>query len=256
MKYPLFKRFELNTQGRDFAVGDLHGCYTALDRILRRVDFNSKIDRLFGVGDLVDRGPTSERFSEYVDAPWFHAIRGNHDQMMLDAECDEGAMANWHHNGGTWSLGFTSGELALWRDRIDTLPLAIEVMTPAGKVGLVHADPVVPTWRELKDSLAMVDSRRPDGRFHSWHGGPQLEQLMWSRELASTLVQSIQKKTEVAPFPDLDALIIGHTPLRAPLNTANFWMIDTGAGYAKERARLTLLNLSTFETHAEPTYPI
>jgi serine/threonine protein phosphatase 1 len=253
---PLFKRFELNTQGRDFAVGDIHGCYVALDRLLKRVDFDQKKDRLFGVGDLMDRGPTSERFADYLDAPWFKAIRGNHDQMMLDAERDEGALANWHHNGGSWSLAFTASELTLWRDRIDLLPVAIEIMTRAGKVGIVHADPVVPTWRELKASLSVMDQRRDSDRFFSWQGGPQFEKLMWSRELASTLVQAFQKGIDIARFPDLDALIIGHTPLRAPLHIANFWMIDTGAGYPKERSRLTLLDLNTFETYAEPTYPV
>lgn len=256
MKYPLFQHFGRNEIGRDFAVGDIHGCYAALDRLLNRIDFDKSRDRLFCVGDLMDRGPTSERFVEYVDAPWFKVTRGNHDQMMLDAEQDEGSLANWHHNGGSWSLAFTRAELTLWRDRIDTLPLAIEIITPAGKIGIIHADPVVSSWNELKNSIAAVEETRPDGRFYSWHGGLALEKLIWSRELASTLVHASNKNIQMARFPDLEALVIGHTPTRAPVNVSNFWMIDTGAGYARERSRLTVLDLESFECHAEPTYPV
>lgn len=250
----LLKKHALNTRGRDFAVGDLHGCYEALDRLLARIGFDPTRDRLFGVGDLVDRGYHSERFADFLDATWFDSTRGNHDQMMIDAEESEEAKANWFHNGGTWSLGFTPTELTLWRDRLDSLPLAIEVATKHGPVGLVHADPMVGTWRELAASLDEVDRLRPPGRFFSWHGSEALADLMWSRELASALVHADSKGIRMAPIPDLHALVIGHTPLRAPLNVANIWMIDTGAGYAKERARLTVLDLQTFEVHAEPTF--
>src|SRR3546814_1255791 len=48
-----------NDIGRDFIVGDLHGCLDLLQAELTRIEFDRSKDRLFSVGDLVDRGPDS-----------------------------------------------------------------------------------------------------------------------------------------------------------------------------------------------------
>ena len=50
-------RFARNVGGRDFAVGDIHGCFSHLSRSLEAIGFDAAVDRLFSVGDLVDRGP-------------------------------------------------------------------------------------------------------------------------------------------------------------------------------------------------------
>lgn len=254
MPSALLHRYPLNTIGRDFAVGDLHGCYEALRRLLDRLNFDPGRDRLFSVGDLVDRGPRSDLFAEYVDAPWFHATRGNHDQLMLDAEVDNGAKLIWFKNGGAWSMAFTPAELTLWRDRVDELPLAIEVETRAGLVGVVHADVRAASWHSLVASLDQVDRLRPPGRFYSQQASPEVAELMWSRELARSMVTAHRQQLPFAPIPDLRALIMGHTPQHEVLNVANCWMIDTGAGYARADARLTVLNLDTFEVHQEATH--
>jgi len=74
-----FKHFERNTQGRDFAVGDIHGHFTRLQAALEAVDFAPEVDRLFSVGDVVDRGPESERVLDWLAQPWFFAVQGNHE---------------------------------------------------------------------------------------------------------------------------------------------------------------------------------
>ena len=50
------KRFAANTAGRDFAVGDIHGHFTRLQSALDKAGFEPSVDRLFSVGDLIDRG--------------------------------------------------------------------------------------------------------------------------------------------------------------------------------------------------------
>lgn len=75
-----FKRFEINTTGRDFAVGDVHGHFTKLQAALDAVGFNAATDRLFSVGDLVDRGPESADVDTWLAKPWFFAVQGNHDR--------------------------------------------------------------------------------------------------------------------------------------------------------------------------------
>lgn len=76
-------RHEANTHGRDFIVGDLHGCVGHLDMLMRHVRFDTSTDRLFSVGDLADRGPDSPAALELFKQPWFHPVMGNHDAMLL-----------------------------------------------------------------------------------------------------------------------------------------------------------------------------
>ena len=105
MSEVLFKRFERNDLGRDFAVGDIHGHFSQLQKKLDEIGFNQDVDRLFSVGDLVDRGPECELSLEWIDRPWFHPVRGNHDDYVCRYDtCD---ISNWIQNGGIWFSALT-----------------------------------------------------------------------------------------------------------------------------------------------------
>ena len=73
---------------RTLAIGDIHGCLTALDALLARVAPRPE-DRLITLGDYVDRGPDSrgvlERLIPLFDHGRLVPLRGNHDEMMVDA---------------------------------------------------------------------------------------------------------------------------------------------------------------------------
>ncbi|MFD2437195.1 metallophosphoesterase [Modicisalibacter luteus] len=60
-----------NKRGHDYLVGDLHGQYALLQTMLSRVGFDQDKDRLFCVGDLVDRGPDSLACLSLAFEPWF-----------------------------------------------------------------------------------------------------------------------------------------------------------------------------------------
>ena len=68
-----------------FLVGDIQGCADALDRLLARIDFSPSRDRLYVLGDLVNRGPgslaTLRRLRGLGDAAT--CVLGNHDWHLL-----------------------------------------------------------------------------------------------------------------------------------------------------------------------------
>ncbi len=68
-----------------YAIGDIHGCWLTLQRLLRRIDWDKKEDRLLLVGDLVNRGPSSLEVLRwaYSNRKTVTAVLGNHDLHLL-----------------------------------------------------------------------------------------------------------------------------------------------------------------------------
>jgi bis(5'-nucleosyl)-tetraphosphatase (symmetrical) len=73
----------------DYAVGDLQGCYKTLKKLLGMADFSASRDRLWLVGDLVNRGPHSLKTLRFVAGLEHSAIvtLGNHDFHLLTQLC-------------------------------------------------------------------------------------------------------------------------------------------------------------------------
>ena len=90
------------------AIGDIHGCNASCKSLLQRLDEEYQNDPIYVfLGDYTDRGPDSKdvvdqllEFNKDHDCIF---IRGNHDQMLLDAY-EEGDWNLWMSNGGNTTL--------------------------------------------------------------------------------------------------------------------------------------------------------
>lgn len=134
VRLPRCLRASRNVTGRDFVVSDLHGHRALLERELERASFDPARDRVFSVGDLVDRGPASLDTLALIEQPWFHAVLGNHELMLLNRL---GCFSSRVHarkahatRGGAWvesALAQDRSRLCRLVERLAEMPLAIHV---------------------------------------------------------------------------------------------------------------------------------
>lgn len=221
-----WRRFAPNRSGRDLVVGDIHGAYSVLHEGLRAIGFDPRVDRLFSVGDLVDRGPESAQVLDWLDRPWFHAICGNHDFMAWRAALgDPYTAVDRLRHGGAWLDALVPDDRQRIGERLAALPIVIEVETGEGTIGLVHADCPFDDWFGLR----AVDWRQIDLERGVGHA------CLWSGERHARRYDGVVK--------NIRAVVHGHTTVRSIEVLGNVYYLDTG-GWLRG-GRFSFLDLGT-----------
>lgn len=239
LTYRPVRRLPLNSRGRDFIVGDLHGRADLLMNALKAAAFDTNLDRLFLVGDLVDRGPYSPECLTLLGQPWAHSVRGNHEQMALEAFDADGELREeecnplaFHRNGLSWWLDLTAAERRPLLQAISMMPFVLEVETIRGKVGILHAEvPPGMTWQTFIQKIESLDP-------------PTLESCIWGRRRLS----KSESGSYAEGVPGIGRVFVGHTVQEEGVRRlGNIYAVDTGAVFSardtKEQLGLTMANL-------------
>lgn len=206
---------EPKTGGRlIYAVGDIHGRYDLLTRLMERIIFDlnetggAERPMLVLLGDYVDRGPRSAEVIESV--LWLKArqefelrpLKGNHEQAMLDFIEDPVGAAAWIEFGGDATLmsygvrvprPLDEHALVLVRDElVEQLPPAhrallaeLELSVVVGDYAFVHAGvrPGVAIEEQEENDLLWIRNEfiRASGPFdkvivhgHTWEPNAQI----------------------------------------------------------------------------------
>ena len=219
--------------GRDWVVGDVHGCFQTLRQALLDIGFEHGRDRLFSVGDLINRGPNSVEALEWLEEGRFEAIvMGNHEAEMVRL-LQTGEILDPPRTEQQWMRQIPRQELFRWHQALRPLPLAVTVETAQGRVGIVHYGTWGDSWEATLDALEKRDIAA----------------------INTVLLGTDEGRKRVMPtcnaVSGIDRVVAGHQPVNEPVCTGNRWNIDTGAGIAAMN-RLTLARIDTdpleFET--------
>jgi len=144
-----------NPNGTDWLCGDLHGQYDALQNALFEAGFDSAVDRLFLLGDVIDRGPKSEELLNWVlSTDYVHCLMGNHELMFV-ARSFNGQYKDKHRSiGGAWvDYIDSSKQQKLTTQCIQQLPLTITLECKNGSLGLVHAQSPADNWQDVQKAV-------------------------------------------------------------------------------------------------------
>jgi serine/threonine protein phosphatase 1 len=208
---------ELNSFGRDFIVGDLHGQVKQLFKQLAQINFDFKLDRLFSTGDLIGRGDDSIACLNLLTQKWFYPVLGNHEQLFLLGFIASKYWELLKSDNGQWLIDNLNrfDLLIRWKTLIEiAMPLSRTIVVNGLNIGVSHAS-ATPDWTTLQEGILSEGD---------------IWQTLWSRPLQETFCLGIES---------VDYVVHGHTPVQSVVKVKNRFWIDT---YAIKN-ELSILNL-------------
>ncbi|WP_207430105.1 metallophosphoesterase family protein [Sabulibacter ruber] len=212
-----------------YAISDIHGCLKTFRYMVEEVIKLKYRDRLYLLGDYIDRGPDSKGVLDYImklkkDSYRVYTLCGNHEDMMMKARDNSIYHTSWMFNGG---------KEALKSFRAETIK----------DVRFTYWD----FMEELEPFIELDDYLLVHAGFNFAAPDPAADRhtLMWSRTFEVDKSKLGRRK-----------IVHGHTPIplermRAAIKdpTALVINIDGGCVFKDKFGYLTALNLDTLELH-------
>lgn len=188
-----FMEIEENNIGRDFIVGDLHGHYSKLIEGLKRLNFDYDKDRLFCVGDLIDRGNEVEKCLMLLKEKWFFSVMGNHEYMVLSKFGEENKILNriqsFLYNDGKQTI--RKSNLFKYIYDIKSLPIMIKVKNKNNPFYIVHSSRPIINKKLMSDNEIETIKNKP--LFYDTE-----RKMLWNRKLPKEAMKINKLKKEKA----------------------------------------------------------
>lgn len=144
---------------RRIVIGDVHGHYDGLMLLMEALAPKSD-DKIYFLGDLIDRGPLSAQVVKFVRQNSYECLMGNHEQMLVDV-LGEGkvygpALQAWLYSGGHATVN-SYGEGGIPQDDIEWMR-ALPTHLDLGDFWLVHAGvhPRIPIEKQTADEFCWI----------------------------------------------------------------------------------------------------
>jgi serine/threonine protein phosphatase 1 len=150
---------------RIFALGDIHGCSKTFEKMIFEKINIQKTDQIYCIGDYIDRGKNSKAVIDLIlklreDQYNIFTLRGNHEQMLLDAMFEEEALDLWIKNGGAETIkSFGIGSLKDLPKKYASFFRETQLYFDTGKYIFVHAGLNFKRENIFEDKEAMLWER-------------------------------------------------------------------------------------------------
>ena len=195
---------ELSTQTLEgismstYVFGDIHGCFDTFQALLKKIQWNPKHDKIWCVGDVINRGPKSLAMIEWILDHQDHVqcILGNHEIHLLAC-----------YAGASFSFGDTIDE-CLDSPKVDEIVTWMRkqpLLYQEGSHAMVHAG-ISPLWswqeachkaKSLESILQSDDGLSSLAHFHPSRKKAKLAKVVESYEYLPEWVKDLGWFTRV-----------------------------------------------------------
>lgn len=208
-----------------FAIGDIHGCFNQLEKLIKNLAIDKQYDTLVFIGDYIDRGSSAKEVVDYViglksEFKNVVCLTGNHEQMFLNylEGTDE---AIYLYNGGVATLlSYGISRFAMTRSKKMAIPSS----------HLLFFQSLLPYY-ETEEYIFVHAGLMPGLSL----GEQTVHDLVWIRQ------EFIYSDYDFGKL-----IVFGHTPFVFPLIRPNKIGIDTGAVFG---GKLTCVELPSVKIH-------
>jgi len=221
----LYKKLELeDCYKRHLIVGDIHGQYALLQKLLKDIDYDAESDMLYTVGDMIDRG---EESYEVVDFFTSHknrvSILGNHEMMVIRGQTDLWVM-NCRSSTHLYLIENLVDKSWL-QSKIEDLPIFLDVSCGDLNFRLVHAE--TNQTYDNEDIMMRLNGGIKDYRFE--------EEAIWGR----STIYLYGNDPDYVDIKDKTNTFVGHSIVPKVLNINSRTYLNVPMG------RLAIIDVKT-----------